>query len=382
MRDDQPLPYGAQWLDDDDIDAVVRVLRSDWLTTGPAVEEFERALCTATTSPHAVAVSSGTAALHTAYAAAGLEPDTELLTSPLTFVATASAGLMLGATVRFADVDPATGNLDPAAAAAETRSRTRLIVGVDYAGHPADYDSLRPIAANAGATLVADAAHSLGAQANGRPVGTLADVSTLSFHPVKTITTGEGGAVLTSNADVAAKVRSLRNHGIERDPQKLKKGVPAWYHEVRMLGLNYRLPDVLCALGTSQLAKLDRFIAGRRALAARYAEALGDVAGLELPVVRAGIEPSWHLYVVRVTDAARRDAFYAALREHGILAQVHYIPVYHHPAYRELGFRRGLCPVAEDFAARALSLPMFPRMTPADADRVIDAVRAAALATL
>lgn len=382
MSDGKALPYSSQWLDEGDVDAVVRVLRGDWLTTGPAVEEFEQALMAATGSHHAVAVSSGTAALHSAYAALDVGPDTEVITSPMTFVATASAALLLGAAVRFADVDPATGNIDPKTAAAAISQRTRLLVGVDYAGHPADYDSLRPIAAGAGATLVADAAHSLGASANGRRVGTLADVSTLSFHPVKTITTAEGGAVLTSHADIAANARRFRNHGIERDPSRLNEPGPGWYYEVQKLGLNYRLPDVLCALGTSQLAKLQRFVAARRALAARYAEAFRDLQCLELPIELAGTESSWHLYVVRVADAARRDAFYTALRTRGILAQMHYIPVYRHPVFRELGYRQGLCPVAEDFAARALSLPMFPRMTASDADRAIDAVRSAARETL
>jgi UDP-4-amino-4,6-dideoxy-N-acetyl-beta-L-altrosamine transaminase len=382
MNSDAPLPYSSQWLDADDIEAVVRVLRGDWLTTGPAVEQFERALTAATGCGHAVAVSSGTAALHAAYAAAGLGPGMELVTSPLTFVATASAGLMLGASIRFADIDPATGNIDPHAAAAALGERTRLLVAVDYAGHPADYDRLRELCAAYDTTLVADAAHSLGATSRGRKVGTLADVSTLSFHPVKTITTAEGGAVLSTDAALAAAARRFRNHGIERDERHLERRGPGWYYEVQTLGLNYRLPDVLCALGISQLTKLDRFVAARRALARHYAEGLRDLPGLELPVEQAGIESSWHLYVVRVGEAARRDALYKALHARGIHAQVHYIPVYHYPLFRTLGYRQGLCPIAEDFSARALSIPLFPRMQPADADRVVDAVRSAVSETL
>lgn len=376
------LPYSTQWLDDADFDAVRAVLEGAWLTTGPAVEAFEAMLAETAGARHAVVVSSGTAALHAGYAAAGIGPGDEIVTSPLTFVATASTAIFCGAAARFADIDERTGNLSPAAAEAALTDRTRMIVTVDFAGHPADYDAFGPLARDRGIALHADAAHSLGAAWRGRPAGSLADASTFSFHPVKSITSGEGGAVVTNDGDLAGRARAFRNHGIERDPAKLGRAGADWYYEVRSLGLNYRLPDILCALGSSQLGKLGRFIDRRRRIAASYLDALAGEPGLELPVELDGASSSWHLFVVRVREAARRDALYAYLRANGVLAQVHYMPVYLHPAYAELGYAAGQCPVAEDFASRALSIPLFPKMSDADAERVVETVRAGCRAVL
>ncbi len=367
------LPYSRQWIDEADVAAVEEVLRGDWLTTGPTVDRFERELERVTGGRHAVALNSGTSALHAMYAAAGVGPGDEVITSPLTFAATANAALYLGATVRFADVDAATGNIDPASVANLLSERTRAVVAVDYAGHPADYAALRRLAGQWSTVVLADGAHSLGATQGGKMVGTLAMATALSFHPVKSITTGEGGAVVTGSRRLAARVRAFRNHGIIRDSGLLRRR-GAWYYEVRALGYNYRLSDIHAALGASQLRRLDDFIRRRRALAALYTERLGHLEAIELPRARADTAPSWHLFVVRVREARIRRRLFEHLRAAGLGVQVHYIPVYWHPHYQSLGYRRGLCPQAEDFYRRAISLPLFPRMTEADVDRVVDAL--------
>jgi len=372
VSDASPLPYGRQWIDERDIEAVVEVLRGDWLTTGPKVQEFERALASATGVSRAVVVNSGTAALHVAYAAAGLGPGDEIVTSPLTFVSTASCALQLGARVRFADVDPHTGNLDPATLGDAVSSDCRMIVPVDYAGHPANYGAIRSIADRCGAVVVSDGAHSLGARRDARSTAELADATATSFHPVKGVTSAEGGALLTAREDWAEHAERFRNHGIERDPARHRRAGGSWYYEVQMLGLNYRLPDVLCALGLSQLRKLDDFIARRREIAAQYSQAFSGLEALELPTTEAGVEPSWHLYVVRVREAKRRELLFDRLRSEGLGVQLHYHPVHLHPLFEDLGFRPGSCPVAEDFAARALSLPIFPAMRADQVERVID----------
>ena len=376
------IPYGRQWVDESDIAAVTRVLNGDWLTTGPAVDAFEAALASKAGVDRAVAVNSGSAALHVAYFAAGLSSGDEIVTSPLTFVATASCALHLGATVRFADVDPATGKLLPEAAEALVGERCRLIVPVDYAGHPADYDAMRAVADSRGLSIVSDAAHSFGATRNGKTVAQLADATATSFHPVKVMTTAEGGAVLTSNLDWAARADRFRNHGIEREPTRQRRIGGSAYYEVQDTGFNYRLPDVLCALGLSQLQRLDAFIARRQAIAARYSSAFSSLDALELPTTEPGSSPSWHLYVVRVRDAKRRDAFFDRLREEGLGVQIHYPPVHRHPLFEDLGYEAGSCPVAEDFAARAISLPMFPAMSDGDIERVIETVEACAVELL
>jgi perosamine synthetase len=379
---DQPLPYGRQWIDDDDIEAVVEVLRSDWLTTGPAVTRFERALEAATGARHAVAVNSGSAALHSMYFGAGVGPGDEVITSPLTFAATANAALHLGARVKFADVSPDTGCLDPAAVAESIGERTRLVCAVDFAGHPADYDELGAVAGDAGATLVADAAHSLGATIGGRRAGALAHASAMSFHPVKPITTAEGGAVLTDDDELADRARMFRTHGITRDPGLVESDVGPWHYEQQHLGYNYRLSDVQAAIGIGQVRRLTAMVERRREIAEDYFAGLAGVDGLELPVVRPGVEHAWHLYVVRVPDPRRRRPFFERLHELGIRVQVHYIPVHHHPYYQHLGYERSICPVAEDFSARAVSLPLFPLMDDNDVARSIEAVRRAAAETL
>jgi dTDP-4-amino-4,6-dideoxygalactose transaminase len=373
------IPYGRQWVDDDDIAAVAEVLAGDFLTTGAAVSEFERRLCEVTGAADAVALSSGTAALHAMYQAAGLEAGDEIVTSPLTFAGTANAALYLGAAVRFADVSADTGNIDPDAAAAAVGPRTRFVVAIDFGGHPADYDAL---ASALGSTpVLADAAHSLGATYKGRAVGTLAVASELSFHPVKLVTTGEGGAVVTSDRSIADRARAFRTHGIVRDEAR-QRDEGGWWNEQVVLGFNYRLTDIQAALGSSQLLRMSAFLARRRAIAARYGAALADIEGLELPSPRPETEPAWHLYPVRVREASRRRAFFDALRRLGLGVQVHYIPVYWHPWYRELGYERGMCPVAEDIYSRSVSIPMYPKLTDAELDRSIELVHEAARATL
>jgi UDP-4-amino-4,6-dideoxy-N-acetyl-beta-L-altrosamine transaminase len=376
------LPYGRQTVDEDDIASVIKVLKADFLTTGPEVDALEADLASATGAAYAAVVSSGTAALHAAYAAVGVDPGDEIVTSPLTFVATANAALFLSAKPVFADIDPATGLLDPVQAEAAIGPRTRAIVPVDYGGLPADYDAFREITSRRGLRLVADAAHSLGASVANVPVGQLADATALSFHPVKIITTGEGGAVLTNDSGVHQQVLALRSHGMVKDSSRLSRDEGPWYMEMQSLGYNYRLTDLQSALGRAQLQKLPRFLARRRQIAERYDRELREVPGLQLPEGRPGAQSAWHLYVLRVNDPTARRAFFEGLRGRGIGVQVHYIPVYLHPHYAQLGYRQGLCPNAEDFYSRAVTIPLHPSMDDGDVDRVVATVAEVARWTL
>lgn len=370
------IPYGRQWLDEDDVNAVVEVLRGDFLTTGPRVPAFESALTDATGARHAVAVNSGTSALHAMYFAAGIGPGDEIITSPLTFAATANAARYLGADVRFVDVEPDTGNVDPELVEEAVTDQTRAIVPIDFAGHPAEYDRLRAVADRHELRLLADAAHSLGATYRGNPVGTLADASELSFHPVKPITTGEGGAVVTGDADLATRARRFRTHGITRGPTDLLfPDEGGWWYEQHDLGYNYRITDVQAALGQSQLRKLASFIERRRWIAAAYDVGLSDMDAISLPGRRAHVAPGWHLYVIRLREPELRRPLFERLQAAGLRVQVHYLPVYWHPYYAELGYARGLCPEAERYYRGAISLPIFPRMTDVEVDRCIDTVR-------
>ncbi|UMP02583.1 DegT/DnrJ/EryC1/StrS aminotransferase family protein [Amycolatopsis sp. EV170708-02-1] len=368
------LPYGRQSVSEEDIAAVTEVLRGDWLTTGPAVTRFEEDLAEHTGGTPAVAVTSGTAALHVAYAAAGVGPGDEVVTSPMTFVATAATAALLGGKVVFADVEADTGNLDPAAASAAVTARTKVVAAVDYAGHPAELDELGRIAHDNDALLLEDAAHSVGGSWQGRPVGSLADLTTFSFFPTKNLTTAEGGAVVAGSDELLARARGFRNHGLVRD--KAAQRYPdegAWHQEVHEFGLNYRLPDVLCALGSSQLRRLAEFKKRRAEIHARYTSALSSLDGVLTPAVREGADPVWHLYPLRVLEGRRRELF-DHLRAKGIGVQVNYIPAYWHPVFEDLGYRRGMCPNAELYYSQELSLPLFPALTDADVDRVIDEV--------
>lgn len=363
------IPYGRQSIDGSDERAVLESLRSDWLTQGPKVPEFEKALAAYCGAKHAVAFANGTAALQAAYAAIGLKDGDEFITSPLTFAATATAGLWQGARPVFADVDE-NGNLDPKACERALTPRTKAIVPVDLAGRPADLEAFRSLAARKGLRLVEDACHALGADLKGRKIGSWADLTVFSFHPVKSITTGEGGAVLTDDATLRDVMERFRAHGIVRGQD--------WEYAVEEQGLNYRLTDLQAALGLSQLQRLDDFIAKRRAIARRYNEALADLEDLETPP--GTIEGSaWHLYMIRLKGRAaglRREVF-RALRDAGIGTQVHYIPVYWHPLYQRLGYAKGLCPKAEALYGRILSLPIYPTLTEPQQAEVIAAVRAA-----
>ncbi|GAA5071285.1 perosamine synthetase [Thermocatellispora tengchongensis] len=366
------MPYGRHSVTEDDIAAVSEVLRGDWLTTGPAVRAFEDELSRWAGGMPCVSVTSGTAALHVAYVAAGLRPGDEVVMPPMTFVATAATAHLLGGKVVFADVEPDTANLDPAAAEAAMTPRTRVVTAVDYAGHPAEYDALRELTGAADAVLVADAAHSLGSFYRDRPVGTLADLTTFSFFPTKTVTTAEGGAVVATDPARLATAARFRNHGLVRDPAEQRHpDEGGWHQEVHSFGLNYRLPDVLCALGIAQLGRLAEFRSRRAELVARYDALLADVPGLALPACRPYVSPCRHLYPVRVLDGRRREV-YDRMRKAGIGVQVNYIPAYWHPAFEDLGYRRGMCPVAERYYTEQLSLPLHPGLSFADQSRVIE----------
>ena len=369
------LPYAHQSIDDHDIAAVTAALRSDWLTTGPRVPAFEQDLAAFTGARHAVAFSSGTAALHGAAAAAGLGPGDEAITTPMTFVATANAVVYVGAEPRFADIDPGTLLIRPDTVTAAITPRTKALLPVDYAGQPADYDALRTIADGAPGgplTIIADASHSLGATWGGRSVGTLADMTVLSLHPAKIMTTGEGGAVLTDNDDYADRLRRFRNHGIATELAARRD----WTYQMVDLGYNYRLTDIGAALGSSQLARIETFLARRRELAAHYLHRLAGHELLDPPVVLPEADPAWHFGFVQLRlDRLRvdRGAVFHALRAEGIGVNVHYIPVHRHPWYRE-AFPGVSMPVAESAYDRLLTVPLFASMTTADVDDVVAAL--------
>jgi len=371
------LPYGHQSIDEADIQAVVEILRSDWLTTGPRVAEFEEAFATRTGARHAVSFSSGTAALHAAAFTAGLKAGDEAITSPLTFVATANCVLYQGAVPIFADVSPDTLNLDPEKAAARITCRTRAILPVDYAGHPADLDPVLELAERHGLVVIEDASHALGAEYKGRQVGSLSHMTVFSFHPVKHITTGEGGMVTTDNAKFAETLRRFRNHGISSDARQ-RQSAGQWHYEMVSLGFNYRLTDIACALGSQQLKKLEANLSQRRKIAERYTAAFREIPKLVLPAVRQNANPAWHLFPIRLDGVklkADRAQVFRALRAENIGVNVHYIPVHRHPYYSErFGYRGGEYPVAEDAYERLISLPMFHGMSDQDVEDVIRAV--------
>jgi len=374
------LPYGRQSIDAVDIQAVVEVLKSDWLTTGPKIGEFEEKFAEWVGARHAVSFSSGTAALHGAAFAAGLGPGDEAITTPMTFCATANCVLYQGATPVFADVSPDTLNLDPGAVTRKLTSKTKAVIAVDYAGHPAALDELGRLAKEHGALLIEDACHALGAESRGKRVGGIADMTAFSFHPVKHLTTGEGGMVTTNDAGLAETLRRFRNHGISSEARE-RQQAGQWFYEMVLLGFNYRLTDIACALGLSQLERLDANLARRREIAAQYNAAFASLPGVTVPAVREGVNPAWHLYPIRLkleTLTAGRGEVFRALRAENLGVNVHYIPVHQHPYYREL-FQSGTSsrlsyPVAEDAYERLISLPMFHSMTAQDVEDVIHAV--------
>lgn len=372
------LPYGHHTITEEDIQAVVEVLRSDWITTGPNVAAFEEAVASYVGAAYAVSFSSGTAALHGAVFAAGLGPGDEAITTPLTFCATANCVLFQGAKPVFADVCPDTLTIDPEQVARRITPRTKAILPVDYAGHPAELEALLALADRHGVVVIEDACPALGAVYRGRRVGSISHMTVFSFHPVKHITTGEGGMVTTNNSAFARRLRMFRNHGIETDARR-RQADGRWGYEMVALGYNYRLSDIGCALGLSQLRRLTANLARRREIAAQYTVAFRGVFGLQVPIVRPEVDSAWHLYPIRLQldqlKASREDIL-QALRAERLGVTVHYPPVHLHPYYRAcFGYRGGEYPVAEAAAERLLSLPMFHGMTPADLEDVIAAVQ-------
>jgi perosamine synthetase len=370
------LPYGRQTIDDADIAAVVEVLRSPLLTCGPVVARFEQALAATLGAKHASVCSSGTAALHLVYAALDIGAGDEIITTPITFSATAAAAYYVGAKVRFADVDPRTGNIDPASVAALIGPRTKAIVAVHLGGLPVDLEALHELADRHGIALVEDACHALGATYHGTPIGGGRSAATVfSFHPVKHITTGEGGAIVTPSAALKRRIDRLRQHGVERDPAHMQQPpAGSWSYEVQELGWNYRLSDLSCALGLAQLGKLDQFVARRRQLAVQYRTALAGFTGVTAPFETSDRESAYHLFAVAIDFAhfgTTRARVTDQLAACGIGTQVHYIPLYEHPLHRERCGDPGPHPGADHYYARTLSLPMFPAMTDADVGEVV-----------
>jgi len=371
------LPYGRQLIDEADIAAVVEVLRGDWLTTGPMVEAFETAFANYVGADHAVVVNSGTAALHASIFAAGIGPGDEVIVPALTFAASANCVLYLGGRPVFVDVEADTLLIDATKVESLITARTKAIVAVDYAGQPCDYQALQDIAIRHDLTLVSDACHALGASYRGQAVGTLADLNCFSFHPVKHITTAEGGMIATQDEDLARRMRWFRNHGITTDHrQRAKEG--AFAYDMVALGYNYRLADLNCALGLSQLAKLNGWVARRREIAEQYDRAFSTIPQVRTPARRMGRASSWHIYPVLLDLAAigrSREDVFAALRAENIGVNVHYRPVYLHSYYAGLGYQPGLCPIAEDAYARLITLPIHPGMSDGDVYDVVEAVK-------
>ncbi|CDE70430.1 glutamine--scyllo-inositol transaminase [Clostridium sp. CAG:277] len=392
------IPYGRQSIDDADIEAVVKVLKSDYLTTGPAVAAFEKKVADYVGAKYAVAVSNGTAALHVACLAAGIGEGDEVITTPITFAASANCVLYCGGTPVFADIDPDTYNISPEELEKKITSRTKAIIPVHYTGQPCDMDAILEIAHKHDLLVVEDGAHALGAVYKGKKIGSIADMTCFSFHPVKPVTTGEGGMIVTDNEELYRRLVLYRSHGITRDKDMMQQyeeqlqqsSDPAlqeaadmlrgdvidpggWYYQQLELGYNYRITDISCALGASQMDKLDRFLERRRQIAKKYDEAFADIPQIKTPWQQEGCQSGWHLYMIQTMERSRREVF-DGLRQAGIGVNVHYIPVYRHPYYQRNGYAGVHCLNAEAFYERAISLPIFPGLTGQQQDYVIEHV--------
>ncbi len=374
MKIRKKIPYGSQWIDKKDIKEVVKVLKGDWITQGSKVDEFEKAVAKYCKVKYGIVFSSGTAALHAAYAAAEIGIGDEVIITPLTFAATANAVVYCGGKPVFADIQKDFLNIDPEEIEKKITKRTKAIVPVDLAGHPCNYDKIKKIAKKYKLLIIEDAAQALGSVYKGRRIGSFADMTILSFHPVKAICTGEGGMVLTNNKDFYKNLKIFRNHGIVKKP---KKG--NWYYEIQKPGFNYRITDFQCALGISQLKKLDKFIKRRREIVDRYNKAFSDLEEIVTPNERDGVKSAWHIYIVQlVLEKLKvdRKKIFEALQKEGIGVQVHHMPTHLHPFYKEkFGYKKGDFPITERYYERTITLPLFPKMANKDIDRVIKTVK-------
>jgi len=372
------IPYGHQWIDDSDINEVVKVLKSDWITQGSKVKEFEDALSKYTGAKYAVAVSSGTAALHAACLAAGIKKGDKVITSPITFIASANCVLYCGGAVIFADIQEDTINIDPLEIKKNIDNSVKAIIPVHFAGHPCDMQEIKKIADDHNLLVIEDASHALGAEYRDSIIGSCkySDMTILSFHPVKSITTGEGGAILTNKKDLYESLILFRNHGITKDKKKIRKFDGPWYYEMQELGFNYRITDFQCALGISQLKKLDKFIERRRKIVDMYNRGLSDIDGIILPIEKSYVKSSWHIYYIRIKDYRRRKYIFEKLKEYNIKAQVHYIPVHLQPYYsKKFGYEFGEYPKAEKYYLSTITLPLYPLMSDDDVKYVIDILK-------
>jgi len=372
------IPYGRQWIEEDDIQAVVEVLKGDYLTTGPKIKEFEDKLAQYTGAKYAVAVSNGTAALHAACFAAGIKEGDEVITTPITFAASANCILYMGAKPVFADIDPKTYNIDPKDIEAKITEKTKAIIPVHFTGLPCDMDEILKIAKKYNLVVIDDGAHALGTTYKDRKVGSMTDMTTFSFHTVKHITTGEGGAITTNDEDYYRSLTLFRTHGITRNEKELIRSKEPWYYEQQFLGYNYRITDIQAALGISQINKLDRFLGLRKEYVRRYNEAFGGLDTVDIPFQPDFADSAWHLYIIRLKleklDCSRKQIF-EELQSRNIGVNVHYIPVYYHPYYSQLGYKKGICPNAEDLYERIITLPLFPKMEEEDVQYIISNVK-------
>lgn len=376
---DKFIPYGSQWIDEEDISAVVRTLRSDYLTTGPKVAEFEEKFSKYVGAKYAVAVANGTAALHAACFAAEIGKGDEVITSPLTFAASANCVLYQGGKPVFADIDEKTYNIDPVEIEKKISHKTKAIIPVHYSGQPCEIDAIQRIAQKYDLTIIEDAAHALGASFKGKKIGCLSDMSIFSFHPVKHITSGEGGMITTNSKKLYQKLIQFRTHGITKNSNEyVNEAHGPWYHEQQLLGYNYRITDLQCALGISQLDKSDKFLSRRGYIADIYNKAFKDTDGVIIPHQNSDSESSWHLYILKLDLeklTVNRRKIFEDLRKVKLGVNVHYIPVYFHPYYQKMGYRKGLCPKAEKLYKRIVTIPLYPKMTNKDVDLVINRVK-------
>lgn len=364
------ITFGSQSINKSDYRALKSVIFSEWLTMGPKIEQFESEISKVCGAENFV-VTSGTAALHCAYAAIGLESGDEVITPPITFIATQSTAMQFGARIKFCDIDSKTGNMDPNLVKNLINEKTKAITVVDFAGHPADLDAFRKICDEYGLFLIEDAAHSIGSLYKNRPVGSIADLTTFSFFPTKNFTTGEGGAVSSTNSTLLDLARKFGRQGLVRDPDKFRYNPDGrWHQEVHKIGLNYRLPDILCSLGISQIKRIHKFKKVRNEIFSYYNDELKDISEIQLPFKEEFADPMWHLYPVRVKDGTR-NRFYEYLWDFGIRAQVNYVPAYFHPIFQENGYRKGLCPISEEFYKEEISLPIHPNLTQKNLNKIV-----------